>query len=264
MGTPDDEVVTDVRLTSLTEIGILQKVVSKERPRHKVSIHDAFAMAKFPVTKGEFAFFVKSTGYAPSGCTVYYPRAHRSSFSFIADWGSPGFPQSDEDPVVCVNWEDANAYIAWLNSQLAQTTPDASGLYWLPSEAEWEYAARAGTRTSRWWGNDIGQNNTNCGYCGSRWDDQRTAPVGSFNPNPFGLYDVLGNVTEWTKDCWNERYDQAPHEGEAWLSGDCARRVARGGSWSGEQWVIRSATRFRLPASNRSSLTGFRVMKALQ
>jgi hypothetical protein len=104
-----------------------------------------------------------------------------------------------------------------------------------------------------------------CGAgCGSQWDNKRTAPVGSFNPNPFGLYDVLGNVTQWTKDCWNDNYDQAPSDGQARTTGNCDRRIARGGSWSGYPWVIRSATRFGLNAATRSSLTGFRVSKTLQ
>jgi formylglycine-generating enzyme required for sulfatase activity len=262
MGTSDDEVMTDEHL--LPGSASIQGYVAEERPRHEVSIYKPFAIAKYPVTRGEFALFVKSTGYAPSfGCTLYSPRNHRYPFASVADWSSPGFAQSDEDPVVCVNWKDANAYIAWLNSQF-EGIPDANGPYRLPSESEWEGAARAGTQTSRWWGNDIGQNNANCGYCGSQWDNRRTAPVGSFGPNPFGLYDVLGNVTEWTEDCWHKNYDQAPSDGQAWTTGNCSRRVARGGSWSGDQWVIRSATRFGLNAATRSSLTGFRVAKTLK
>lgn len=266
MGTSDDEVVTDEHLTALPETSIIRKTVSTERPRHKVSIAEPFAMAKFPVTKEEFAFFVKATEYAPSlGCTLFDPRTHRYPFSITADWSSPGFAQSDQDPVVCVNWEDANAYIAWLNSQLASNPKtDVSGPYRLPSESEWEYAARAGTQTSRWWGNDPGKNNADCAYCGSPWDNRRTAPVGSFNPNPFGLYDVLGNVTQLTKDCWAENYDHTPSDGQAWTTANCGRRIARGGSWSGDQWVIRSATRFALNPSTRSSLTGFRVAKTVQ
>ena len=128
-------------------------------------------------------------------------------------------------PVINVSWDEAKDYVEWLSSETGAT-------YRLPSEAEWEYAARAGTANKYSWGNEIGANRANCqnDHCGDQW--KRTAPVGSFPPNGFGLYDMHGNVWEWVEDCWNGSYAGAPADGDAWRSGDCAKRVLRGGSWN--------------------------------
>ena len=117
--------------------------------------------------------------------------------------------------------------------------------YRLPSESEWEYAARAGSTTTYSWGNEIGDNRANCDGCGSRWDDRRTAPAGSFAPNGFGLKDMHGNVNESVEDCWNGSYKEAPSDGGAWESGDCALRVSRGGSWNSYPRDLRAANRIR-------------------
>ena len=142
-----------------------------------------------------------------------------------------------------------------------------AGGYRLPSEAEWEYAARAGTTTARWWGEQVGVAKANCHGCGSQWDNNLIAPVGSFGPNPFGLFDVLGNVWEWTADCWNENYRGAPVDGSVWTAGDCAKRVMRGGSWSNIPVFVRSAARSRGDRSggdfDYSSYVGFRVALSL-
>jgi formylglycine-generating enzyme required for sulfatase activity len=262
MGTPDGEVVVDDHFSRWPET----MAVSDERPQHTVSFSAPFAMSRFPVTKAEFAFFAKSTGYITSlGCIVYQPHdRHPYPLVLEANWNSPGFPQSDNDPVVCVNWEDAEAYVAWLNKFATPSTGGASGPYRLPSESEFEYAARGGTQTSRWWGSKLGTNNADCQVCGSQWDYHRTAPVGSFSPNPFGLYDTLGNVTQWTEDCWNKSYDNAPSDGDPWMSGNCTQRVGRGSNWASDQWVTRSATRFRFDPQQRINLTGFRLAKTLQ
>ena len=128
-------------------------------------------------------------------------------------------------PVINVSWEDAVAYTKWLSGQTGERCR-------LPSEAEWEYAARAGSVTKYSWGNEIGSNQANCDVCGSQWDGKQTAPVGSFDPNGWGLHDLHGNVWEWVQDCWNGSYQGAPTNGSAWESGDCSRRVLRGGSWN--------------------------------
>ncbi len=229
----------------------------QEGPQHPVSLR-WFALGKYDVTVGEFTAFVKATGYEPGPCL--WPRD--------STWDSPGFTPTD--PVVCINWADAQAYIAWLNGKLrddATAPAKGDGPYRLPSEAEWEYAARAGTTTARWWGEALGQGNANCNGCGSRWDNTRLSPVGSFGPNPFGLYDILGDVWQWTGDCWNESYAGAPTDGSAWSSGDCSRRVLRGGSWSNLPKIIRSAARSSEDAGNRSydyaSYAGFRVAMTL-
>jgi formylglycine-generating enzyme required for sulfatase activity len=126
-----------------------------------------------------------------------------------------------------------------------------------------EYAARAGTQTRYWWGNEVGRDKANCAGCGGREDDQRTAPVGSFAPNPFGLHDVHGNVWEWVEDCWHDSYEGAPVDGSAWTSGSCHKRVLRGGSWNREPRFIRAANRGRSGTGFRNRNYGFRVARTL-
>ena len=127
-------------------------------------------------------------------------------------------------PVINVSWKDAQSYVRWLSQRTGHR-------YSLPSESEWEYVARAGTDTRYSWGDEIGRNRANCDGCGSRWDDEQTAPVGSFSPNAWGVHDMHGNVWEWVEDCWNDSYVGAPSDGSAWESGECGYRVLRGGSW---------------------------------
>jgi formylglycine-generating enzyme required for sulfatase activity len=228
-----------------------------EGPQHSVSLR-WFALAKYDVTVREFTAFVHETGYEPGPCN--WPRD--------STWDSPGFLPAD--PVVCVSWRDAQAYIKWLNRKVAERSPaltKGDGPYRLPSEAEWEYAARAGTANARWWGDSIGVGNANCNGCGSPWDNRRLSPVGSFKPNRFGLYDMLGDVWQWTDDCWNETYTGAPDDGRPWTTGDCRRRVLRGGSWSSLPKFLRSAARSSDDAGSRSSdyasFAGFRVAMTL-
>jgi len=158
-------------------------------------------------------------------------------------------------PAVCLNWQDANAYTAWLNEQARKERPAsarASGPYRLPTEAEWEYAARAGTTTARWWGDEIGVAKANCNGCGSEWDNRLYAEVDSFAPNPFGLYSMLGNAWEWTEDCWHQSYDGAPTDGSAWVEPDCSEHVIRGGSWHN---LPVSCGRRRAPAADATRAT---------
>ena len=123
--------------------------------------------------------------------------------------------------MINVSWEDAQSYVRWLSNKTGKS-------YRLLSESEWEYVARAGSVTAYSWGNEIGHNRANCDGCGSRWDDEKTAPVGAFSANAWGLHDVHGNVWEWVEDCWNASYTGAPADGSAWESGDCSEaRVAR-------------------------------------
>ena len=158
--------------------------------------------------------------------------------------------------MINVSWEDAQGYVRWLSRKTGEE-------YRLLSESEWEYVARAGTRTRYWWGDEIGRNRANCDGCGSRWEDRQTAPVGSFSANGFGLHDVHGNVWEWVEDCWNESYAGAPRDGSAWESGECGRRVLRGGSWYNNLRYLRSAFRGRNSAGNRYMFIGFRVARTL-
>ena len=168
-----------------------------------------------------------------------------------------GFFAADSHPVVCVSWEDARAYASWLSRETGEA-------YRLLSEAEWEYAARAGTRTRFWWDNDIGSNRANCGddWCGDGYTF--TSPVGSFGANAFGLHDVHGNAWEWVEDCWRDSYEGAPRDRSAWLGdqgGDCSRHILRGGSWNFLPQNLRSALRGRHGSGFRVSVYGFRVAR---
>ena len=231
---------------------------SDEKPVHRVSV-SAFLLSQTEVTVSQFRAFVDASGYKTeaeqgNGCYVY----ENGSWDWRSgkNWRNPVFKQSSEEPVVCVSWNDIQRYIEWLSAKTGEQ-------YRLPTEAEWEYAARAGSETKYSWGNGIGNNKANCDGCGSRWDDSQTAPVGSFAANAFGLYDMHGNVWEWTQDCWNGSYQGAPSDGTAWLSGECGRRVLRGGSRISDPSNLRSAYRFRYSTDGRSDRFGFRLARTL-
>ena len=204
-----------------------------DKPVHEVKI-DSFAMSKYEVTFKEYDAFTDATGR-----------------EWVDDegWGR------GRRPVVNVSWYDAMAYTEWLWEQTGDR-------YRLPSEAEWEYAARAGSTTAYSWGDSIGRNRANCDGCASLWGNKRTALVGSFKANGWGLYDMHGNVWEWVQDCWNANYEGAPTDGTAWLSGDCDERVKRGGSWFSYPRDLRSANRGMYSADYRSSVIGFRIARS--
>ena len=242
-----------------TREGMPNQYAIWEKPVHAVTIPKAFAAGKFAVTRAEFNAFARETGFKETGCYWFDEKetdaSKRWKFDAKRDWKGPGFAQTSQtQPVVCVSWDDARKYVEWLSAKSGQT-------YRLLSEAEWEYAARAGTTTARYWGDSIGSGNTNCGGCGSQWDNKLTAPSGSFKPNGFGLYDMLGNVWQWTADCWNEAYDGAPGNGSVWTTEDCKRRVIRGGSWSSIPRGVRAADRSGIVAGSRGSGAGFRVAR---
>jgi formylglycine-generating enzyme required for sulfatase activity len=252
--------------------GAVQEWVDREKPRHPVEIAQLFAVGKYEVTRGQFAAFVEATGRNTSkGCGEWeYSGEWKENAS--NSWRSPGFGQTDRDPVVCVGWDDAKAYVAWLSERTGHQ-------YRLPSEAEWEFAARARTITMRPWGDDR-DNKTGCAYANGLdltvkekfyktdrtmdcHDGQLyTAPVGSYSANDFGLRDMIGNAAEWVEDCWHGSYeDGAPKDGSAWTSGDCDSRVARGGAWLSVPWLFRAACRFRLGTAVRDYGLGFRVAR---
>jgi formylglycine-generating enzyme required for sulfatase activity len=163
--------------------------------------------------------------------------------------------------VISLSWGDAKQYVAWIAKLTGKP-------YRLLTEAEWEYAARAGTQTAYSWGNEVGRGNANCDGCGSQWDSRQTAPVGSFMHNAFGLYDMHGNVWEWVEDCYHDNYNRAPTDGSAATTdGDCTQRVVRGGSWNRNPELLRSASRVPLPPEgiNRwSNRLGLRVGRSLK
>jgi formylglycine-generating enzyme required for sulfatase activity len=238
-----------------------------EMPIHRVRIEHRFAIGQFEVTRHEFKAFVARTGYRIDGPCRFLGRRGWEETN-AATYRHPLIPQSDEHPVVCVNWYDAKAYVAWLSKVTGKT-------YRLPSEAEWEYAARGGARTLYHFGTSRAKlcaygngsaadfpykwRNRACAD-GYRWG---TARVGTFKPNAFGLYDTIGNAKEWVEDCWNDSYDGAPAAGTPWKTGNCRHRVHRGGSWMNKPIYLRSAARLRMYSRYRYYDLGFRVVRTL-
>jgi formylglycine-generating enzyme required for sulfatase activity len=232
-------------------------VSGKPEDQVRVSIARPFAVGRFAVTRGEFAAFVAATGQRIEG-----PCHRRGEHVKGAqrDWQSPGFAQDDRHPVVCVSWRDAKAYTAWLSSTTGKR-------YRLLSEAEREFVTRAGSATAFWWGSTISTDQANYDghitYAGGPSGEWRNATVAvdSFLPNPWGLYNVHGNVWDWTEDCWNEANSGNPGNGTARSSGDCSLRVVRGASFNNAPHTVRAARRDREPADNRLVTYGFRVAR---
>lgn len=241
----------------------------RSEPQRTVAVK-SFSAGKFEVTRGEYRLFAESTGRSSDGCFVWTASGFEKDP--IRDWRNPGYGQDDTHPVVCVSWDDASAYAKWLSEKTGRT-------YRLLSEAEWEYAARAGTTTTRFWGDD---GNASCDFanggdlatrarvpgagtwpvadCNDRY--AYTAPVGRYRANAFGLHDMLGNVWEWTQDCWNANYSGAPTDGSAWTAGECSLRVVRGGSWEDAPMGVRAAYRVGSPTVIRVYIRGFRVARS--
>lgn len=233
-----------------------------EGPQHEVSIA-SFAVGKHDVTKDQWAEFAKDTGWhAEPGCAYAPPEG---------TWSNPGFPQEGNHPVVCVSWPDAQAYVKWLSRKTGKS-------YRLPTEAEWEYAARAGTRSAYPWGAKALHDFANYGEdecCAPRTAERDkwlgTSPVGSFPANAFGLFDMHGNVFQWVEDCHGESYAGAPIDGSAVAPRNCSQRVARGGVFGDRPDVMRSAARNFAPppgdtmtiSNYRSAGFGFRVVRQL-
>jgi formylglycine-generating enzyme required for sulfatase activity len=229
---------------------------ARERPQVKVTLARPFALAKFEVTRGDYARFVAASPYVPPpGCATWDFPADKFAETPSASWEAP-------------------QYVAWLLRLSGRA-------YRLPSEAEWEYAARGGTTTARHWGDaraaaclhasvfDIASARTLKVEKGANdhFDCTDgfpyTAPVGSFPANPFGLHDMLGNASEWVMDCYNPTLDGQPTDGAARLSGNRDQRLTRGGAWSGKPWIVRAAERGRANATGRNSPLGFRVARDL-
>jgi formylglycine-generating enzyme required for sulfatase activity len=226
----------------------------RSQPQRSVNVKQ-FSAGRFEITRGQYRVFAEATGRTSEGCFIW------SGDTFVMEpaksWRNPGYAQDDAHPVTCVSWEDANEYR-------------------LLTEAEWEYAARAGTTTTRYWGDDADES---CAYANGadrstatlvpgadNWhvancDDRHayTAPVGSYRPNAFGLYDMLGNVEEWTEDCWIGNFRGAPTDGGAVAAGDCSLRAVRGGSWDDAPVGVPAAYRVGSPTMIRVYRRGFRI-----
>ena len=204
-------------------------------------------MCKYPVTFEDYDRYAENWGLLKT----LLIRKLNPGHSYDQGWGR------GRRPVINVNWHEAKAYAAWLSKQTGKR-------YRLPSESEWEYAARAGTETVYSWGNEIGVNRANSFKSGSKWSGKQTSPVGSFAPNGFGLYDMHGNVWEWVEDCWHDNYEGAPSDGSVWTSGgDSSRAVVRGGSWNSYPRDLRSAYRGGAAPSYRADNNGFRLVQDL-
>ncbi|MBV8167376.1 MAG: formylglycine-generating enzyme family protein, partial [Alphaproteobacteria bacterium] len=240
-----------------------------EGPVHSVKVDAALAVGVSHVTRADFARFAAATNFqATGGCNMF--SASRWELDAGKSWRDPGFAQTERDPVVCVSWQDAKAYAAWLAQETGRD-------YRLLSEAEWEYAARGGTTTARWWGDAAaGQ----CQYANGADQTARqqftgwtvadcedgfinTSPAGTFAANPFGLFDMQGNAWQWVEDCGTFDYEGAPTDAAITkaASADCTKRALRGGSWGSFPRTLRVALRGRLDAATRVNVLGFRVAR---
>lgn len=242
----------------------------RDEPQHKVTFDKPFALGKVDVTYGQFADFARTAGFQPrAGCQIV--SGNNWVPSLRTNWEAPGYPANDNDPVVCMNMLEITAYLRFLENRTGKA-------YRLPSEAEWEYAERAGTTTAFYWGDDpkgacvyenVGDESLGQKYgirnpipCNDGFPD--VAPVGSFKPNAFGLYDMAGNIFVFTADCWNENYAGAPADGSAWKGGDCSRHVVRKGAYGNPHaWMFRSANRDAEGDIVKRNRFGFRVALSL-
>ena len=259
-----------------TREGVAEKFFDREGPQHRVTIARAFAMGRNEITRGLYARFVRETGRLDpvAGCAPFDPTTDTWHERPPYSWRNPKFEQTDDHPAACLSYADARDFAAWL----ARSTGKP---YRLATEAEWEYAARAGTTTARYWGDAPGPlcllaNTISAGTVEKlgkpkSWQDQLvcssdrsyTLPVGSFPPNPFGLNDMIGNVYEYIADCWHPNYAGAPTDGSAWLDeGGCKAHMLRGGAYYSTTWLARVAHRGGpVRADQNPSAGGARVVR---
>lgn len=255
---------------------------TREQPKHRVRITRPFALGKYELTRAEFARFAAETGYSPEpGCWHFI--GTEWLFDQARSWRDAKIGETDAHPVTCINWHDASAYLEWLSRKTGQR-------YRLASEAEWEYAVRAGTSTAYWFGNDparicefvnLGDLDTQDRF---RWHETKIkydkmsdwkgqscrdgyptlAPVAATVANPFGLHGMLGNANEWVADCWNDDHRSATGNQAARLTGaDCGLRVMRGQGWTAIAAGTRAAFRVKMNATDRRFTFGFRVARDL-
>jgi formylglycine-generating enzyme required for sulfatase activity len=247
-----------------------------EGPQMEIRIARPFAIGQYEVTRQQYEAFLRDTNHPVSGnCMTDRRKPGAWALDAQTNFHDPGFPQSGNHPAACVSWNDAKAYIAWLNFK-------AGGNYRLLTEAEWEYAARAGSTTAYPWGSNI---EDGCGHMngfdkvilhkkGDLYKGEpisfancsdgylNTSPVGSYAPNTFGIYDMIGNLGEWVEDCSTQSYAAMQSDGTA-QSGDCDKRMVRGGSWGTQPRQLRSAERIRYSPTDVDDSIGIRVAKSL-
>lgn len=244
---------------------------TNEGPQRQITFARPFAVGRFEVTRAQYAAFSTATGrQARTNCGTDRSTHGTWAMDPNGSWRDPAFSQGVDHPVVCVSWVDAQAYVAWLNSQ-------TSGGYRLLSEAEWEYAARAQSGSAYPWGADA---NSGCAHMNGgdattltsypSWNvvtctdgGVYTTPVGSYRPNAFGLYDMIGNAQEWVADCHEVSLDSVPSDGRAYTGGSCVDHVLRGGRWSSQPFGLRAAYRHERGPNEATNSDGFRVAKTL-
>jgi formylglycine-generating enzyme required for sulfatase activity len=245
-----------------------------EWPKRTVTIPRAFAAGKFEISRGQYRAFVEATGHDSGLSCAAWDKANKTITMYPqASWRDPepGVTAADDEPVVCVSWLDAQAYVAWLSKITGHR-------YRLPTEAEWEYFARAGSSAEYPWGDDPEQA---CQYANVYDKSSRepskpwastectdkhpgVAPIGQYPPNAFGLHDVIGNVWEWNQDCYLAPYAPAPVDGSAYVGeGKCALYSVRGGSWRSQMFRQRTSWRGRDPEDRKSNIFGIRVVRDL-
>jgi formylglycine-generating enzyme required for sulfatase activity len=255
-----------------TEAEELDGGAQNESPQHEVAIRHPFALGRYDVTRAEYALFVKETKRPnPEGCYTL-TRTGLYVETFGANWQRPGFPQSDSDPAVCINWNDAVAYTQWLSVRTGKS-------YRLPTEAEWEYVARAGSAAVR---PGDGSAGSDCRLFNGADEDYHaavpgdplyeagchdgyayTSPVGHFPPNAFGLFDLQGNAVQWLADCYHPNYDGAPVDGSEWTEAQCKAHVGRGGGWPADSRDNYFSRRGEGSTEGRWSANGFRVARGM-
>lgn len=246
-------------------------IVASEAPAHGVTFQKPFALQQTEVTRRQFEAFVKDSGYQAAGCTVFNGKDW--VFDLGKSWRDPGFYQDQDHPVVCISRADAQAYVDWLSEK-------AGVVYRLPSESEWEYAARAGVTGAYAWGSDQTAACTHANVAGSTFMSRykgrptsmifacdarhaETSPVAQYKINAFGLHDMYGNVRELTADCWNNGYRGVSQDGAARMTGECGAAVSRGGGWFDPPVNLRTTRRLRADAAERRADQGFRVARDL-
>jgi len=237
-----------------TREGVPEIFGNREMPQHKVTIARSFALSRDEITLAEYATFSDDTHRPVEPNCAVFDREKDNWALQTGSWRDPGFKQAANEPVTCMSYNDAKAYAAWLSKKTGKH-------YRLASEAEWEYAARGGTATARYWGDSARTVCENANVMNSAtltdigwpesWQDKLicagrhawTMPVGSFEANPFGLHDMMGGVWEWVADCMHPTYVGAPTDGSAWTEPGCDKFLVRGGAFHSEFWLVRSATR---------------------
>ena len=258
--------VVDLSADYRLELETYEKYYNDELPRHEVCV-DGFWMAKTEVTRGQFKQFIKETGYRTDadkkGNAYIFNKETDWKWKELPgyNWEKTGYSQDDAHPVVCVSWNDAKEFIKWLSTKTGQN-------FALPTEAQWAYAARGGTDFMRFWGTNVAEA---CKYANVADKDnwitsfpcsdgyEYTSPVGKYKPNPFGLYDMLGNVWEWCEDVYDKNaYSRHVRNNPVITSGGNSR-VSRGGSWNNDPRCVRAANRGRSSAGIRNSFIGFRL-----